>query len=284
MPLFRHSLVPSLSPPKPASTSPNQRRRSPLFPLVTLASFGVVLGVGPSAALAASPPTSPVGTLTTDAPTAELNQDRKRQLDRAKKAQKSSNKRARSKRASRATSKKSARHKQQKSWGPTKPKPELIKISKADLRSLDLSLEALARDTHVVFGEEGLVITHVRKGSFADRMGLEKGDRPRSINGLAVTTFDEVLTAWPQLAGQKRFHIVATKRGREVQRVYELPDSPSRLLERQNHGANAGLVPRHRSGETSASKKEASGDASQSPRPDPQPQPRPRAGSRTHRL
>lgn len=91
-----------------------------------------------------------------------------------------------------------------------------ITLPRAQLDAALADLEALSADIDLDLARGGVVVTRLRRGSLAHRLGLRTGDVIRSIAGIRTRRLEDGADVYVRLGQVRRFDIAITRAGQKL--------------------------------------------------------------------
>jgi hypothetical protein len=106
---------------------------------------------------------------------------------------------------------------------PDKAKPSSRKLSRKELNQALSDFARLSREIKIEVADGGGIrIVELTRGSFVDRIGLEKGDVVRKVAGHRIDTVDDAAGAYAAVMRAKQVDVEGERRGAHLHIRYEL--------------------------------------------------------------
>ncbi len=102
---------------------------------------------------------------------------------------------------------------------------EKRRLSRKEMNKALSDFAALSREIKIERAAGGgILVSDLAKGSFAARLGIEKGDVVRRVAGHAIDTVDDAAAAYAAVVAAKQVVVELERRGARLQITYQLTD------------------------------------------------------------
>jgi type II secretory pathway component PulC len=105
------------------------------------------------------------------------------------------------------------------------PRTDKRRLSRKDLNKALSDFAALSREIKIERAAGGgILVTDLARGSFAARVGIEKGDIVRRVAGHAIDTVDDAAAAYAAVVAARQVVVEIDRHGARIHITYQLTD------------------------------------------------------------